>query len=261
VFEWPSARHIYLSPHLDDVVLSCGGTLFQQARQGETIAVVTIFAGSPPPRPLSSFVEELHQRWQAAAPTVDLRDPPAVRRQEDLRALRRLSAAILPMHLPLSDCIYRTDSQGNALYDSRDQIFGEVSGEDPTRSTLETAGPPPPGTIVYAPLGVGHHVDHQIVHDWARGWGLPAQVRYYEDYPYAADEAALRTITENLHDWEQTCNTISERALAAKIEATACYETQISSFWENVEAMKVALTKQVQRSSGECFWREGSQLG
>ena len=27
-------RWIYLSPHLDDAVLSCGGLIFEQSRQG-----------------------------------------------------------------------------------------------------------------------------------------------------------------------------------------------------------------------------------
>jgi LmbE family N-acetylglucosaminyl deacetylase len=259
VFDWPSAQHVYLSPHLDDVVLSCGGSLFQQARRGETIAVVTVFAGSPLSGRLSPFAEELHQRWQNAAPTIDLSDPSAVRRLEDFRALRHVSATIRVMHLPLLDCIYRTNAYGETLYDSREQIFGTVSGDDPAASVLEAIGPPPPGMNIYAPLGVGHHVDHQIVQQWVENWALPpTRVRYYEDYPYAADEAALIAVTEDRPGWERTVVSINKRALKAKIEAVACYETQISSFWVDVEVMSGALTEQADRSGGEGFWVQGS---
>jgi LmbE family N-acetylglucosaminyl deacetylase len=55
---------IYLSPHLDDVVLSCGGLVWEQARQGERVEIWTICAGDPPPIPLSSFAASLHERWQ-----------------------------------------------------------------------------------------------------------------------------------------------------------------------------------------------------
>ena len=41
-------RWIYLSPHFDDAVLSCGGVIFEQSRQGIQTEIWTIFAGSPP---------------------------------------------------------------------------------------------------------------------------------------------------------------------------------------------------------------------
>ena len=40
-------RHIFLSPHLDDVVYSCGGTLGVQVSTGIRPLVITVFAGVP----------------------------------------------------------------------------------------------------------------------------------------------------------------------------------------------------------------------
>ena len=40
--------HVYLSPHLDDAVLSCGGLIHRQVVAGQRPLVVTIFAGTPP---------------------------------------------------------------------------------------------------------------------------------------------------------------------------------------------------------------------
>ncbi|WP_366972639.1 PIG-L family deacetylase, partial [Thermoflexus sp.] len=36
-----------LSPHPDDAVLSCGGTLYRTARAGIPVRVITVFAGDP----------------------------------------------------------------------------------------------------------------------------------------------------------------------------------------------------------------------
>ena len=54
--------HVYLSPHLDDAVLSCGGMIHRQAQAGERVVVVTVCAGDPPPGPLSDFARSLHER-------------------------------------------------------------------------------------------------------------------------------------------------------------------------------------------------------
>ena len=88
---------IYLSPHLDDAVLSCGGRISQQTARGEKVLVVTVCAGDPPPAPLSEFAQALHIRW--ALPF----HPVAARRDEDEAALAVLGASAL--HLPLPDCI------------------------------------------------------------------------------------------------------------------------------------------------------------
>lgn len=40
-------NHVYLSPHLDDVIFSCGSAISKQHRIGDSILVITIFAGTP----------------------------------------------------------------------------------------------------------------------------------------------------------------------------------------------------------------------
>ena len=46
---------IFLAPHLDDVVLSCGGQIFLETEAGNSVLVVTIMAGDPPQRTLTTF--------------------------------------------------------------------------------------------------------------------------------------------------------------------------------------------------------------
>ena len=79
----------YLSPHLDDAALSCGGRIYQERQAGLAVLVLTLMAGDPPPEAAeTSFVAELHARWELDAAS----NPVAARRAEDKRALSLLDA-------------------------------------------------------------------------------------------------------------------------------------------------------------------------
>lgn len=255
---WPTARHIYLSPHLDDVILSCGGMIYQQARRQEAVAVITLFAASPPDQSrLSPFARSLHARWQRSAPPgLDFSDPSAVRREEDYRAFAILHPSIQVCHYPLPDCIYRTDPiTGEALYASEAALFGPVSPADPALRELESVPPLPADAVLYTPLSVGGHVDHQIVRNLAERWGLEqGQVRYYEDYPYVTQAGQLEKALGRPEEWIAHVIPLSEDALRAKIEAVAVYTSQISTFWPDLEAMAEALRSHCERTGGERLW-------
>jgi len=176
--------HVYLSPHLDDAVLSCGGRIWQQVQAGERALVVTIFAGVPSPdAPLSPFAQALHALWGLA-------DAIAARREEDTAALALLQAEAV--YWPYLDCIYRRAPDGSFFCDGEETLFGEVH---PAEGALiaELAGrfralTLEQGGTLYAPLAVGHHVDHQVVRRAVAGI---EDVVYYEDYPYAEEPGAL----------------------------------------------------------------------
>ena len=119
---------IYLSPHFDDVALSCGGLVWEQSQARENVQVWTICAGEVPPGPLSPFAAELHARWEAG------QNAPAERRVEDLAACRAMGA--VHRHFDLPDCIYRRGlDQTTHLYASEEAIFGPIhpEEEDPGR--------------------------------------------------------------------------------------------------------------------------------
>ena len=257
---WPGAQHIYLSPHLDDVVLSCGGTIGAQVARGERVAVITIFAGSPPrDAGLSRYAQMHHERWLTSAPHgVDFSDPAAARRVEDIRAWAAISHAVQVVHLPLTDCIYRCDVDGQALYTSREAIFGAVQDGDPAVAVLAGVPPLPDGAKLIVPLGAGHHVDHQIVRTAVENWGIDAgQVRFYEDYPYAVEPDALSTALGDRAGWIHSMQPLDERMLAAKSGAVAQYESQLSTFWQSAEVMSQALHDHAAQIGGERFWMRG----
>ena len=86
-------RHIFLSPHLDDAVYSCGGTLGVQVSTGLHPLVITVFAGVPSPNlELSPYATEIQRDmgFRQNAQTVF-----NTRREEDARALEYLNVDYL----------------------------------------------------------------------------------------------------------------------------------------------------------------------
>jgi LmbE family N-acetylglucosaminyl deacetylase len=222
-------RHVYLSPHLDDAALSCGGLIHQQAAAGQRPLVVTIFAGLPPrDEELSDFAQFLHERDRN-------QDMVTARLAEDQAALAVLGADYLRLAYP--DCIYRGRLHaGEAYYASEGALFGavhpaEAGLPDELAAALAELVPADAGVTLYAPLTVGNHVDHQLTFAAARllagqGW----QVRFYEDYPYVErEEGALAAAlaARGIDRWQPVAIPLSEDDLAAKIAAIACYRTQV----------------------------------
>jgi LmbE family N-acetylglucosaminyl deacetylase len=234
-------RHVYLSPHLDDAVLSCGASIHRQAAAGKPVLVITFFAGEAGvDMPLSPFALVQHEYWGNAP------QPMALRCAEDMAALTLLGAEA--RHLDYLDAVYRVGSHGQWLYTDLSALLGDVHPEDPLLA--EGGGPLadrlleviPTGdqAMVYAPLGVGRHVDHQLVHAAARAFldkGYP--LAFYEDYPYAERAGALETalIAAGAEHWPAEARPLDAEDLAAKVSALAYYRTQMSALFGGAEAM------------------------
>jgi LmbE family N-acetylglucosaminyl deacetylase len=226
--------HLYISPHLDDAALSCGGRIWQQVQAGAQVTVVTVFAGAPAPEaPLSPFAQEMHARWGLA-------DPVAARWQEDAAALALLGAE--GVYWSYVDYIYRRALDGSFLCDGEEALFGEVHpAEDALIAELadrfRVLAREQCGTI-YAPLAVGHHVDHQVVRRAVEGL---AGVVYYEDYPYAARTGTLDAAL-GVEQWQAELVSLSQEALETKIAAIACYGSQLTSLdWADAAEMATAV--------------------
>ena len=225
-------RSIFLSPHPDDAVLSCGGTIYQLAENGYRPIVITVFGGYRPSGvPLSEFARSLHIRWQLGE------DAPVARRDEDRAACDRLGAMLI--HLPFADAIYRIEptsslSAPRYLYDSEEAIFGPVHEPniieqvaEALQSKLRLAGS---SVRVFVPLTAGRHVDHIITR--AAAERLRLDVIYYEDYPYAEKPEQLARILGDA-DYQSETVELSDEALQAKIDAFLCHRSQISTFYQD----------------------------
>jgi LmbE family N-acetylglucosaminyl deacetylase len=253
-------QRIYLSPHLDDAALSCGGRIYQERQAGLSVLVLNIFAGDPPPAATeTAFVAELHARWELDS------NPVQARRAEDKRALALLDAASLYWELP--DCIYRRHpATGQFLYYTEKHLSGPLhpSEEELVKAVTQrlAALPLALGGRVYAPLTVGGHVDHRLARQAAEAWGAPGgELVYYEDYPYAERPGALAAVLKD-GNWRDEIAPLAEREMAAKITAIACYDSQISTFFSDVDEMAQRLRAYAANVGGgdgwaERYWRQG----
>jgi LmbE family N-acetylglucosaminyl deacetylase len=186
----PSA--VYVSPHLDDAVLSCGAAIAERTSQGERVLVVTVCTGEP--ERIGPFAARLHAFWGLSAG-----DAVTLRRAEDRNALARLGAEA--MHLGLLDAIYRRPD----LYDCDERLYGPILDDEAyvdhvCRRLLQLYAQHPNSTW-YVPLGVGRHVDHQIAHVGGRRLlRAGARVGFYEDVPYVFASGALETRLGDVSD-------------------------------------------------------------
>lgn len=241
---------IYLSPHLDDVALSCGGQVYMLGEIERPVLIVTVMAGEPPGLATSNYAQALHDRWQLQIDVV------ARRRAEDIRACQILGADHLYWDIP--DCIYRSHNEtGDSLYISDRDIFGDVHPSEAELAIVlsNRIQSLPAHKRLIVPLGVGNHVDHQITRLAAEQAG-PNRLVYYEDYPYAADPSALDAVTQtDCASWQATMIPLSEAAIMNKIEAIAAFESQLSTFYQNRADMERAVRQYHRSIGGERVWR------
>lgn len=245
-------HRIYLSPHLDDVVFSCGGLVRDQANRGETIEIWTICAGDPPVGELSAYAQQLHDRWRLG------RDAVTPRRAEDVNACALVGAE--HRHHDLPDCIYRRDPlSGGYLYTGDDGIFGALAeieaGQLAPALARTWARQIPAGAEIVSPLGLGGHVDHQLVRLAAELMERP--LKYYADTPYvfAWESEIPNLLPENAL---VEVLPVSEEGLKSWIAGNAAYESQISSFWESLEEMESLFRGYAERNGGIRLWRKGN---
>lgn len=224
----PNNRHIFLSPHFDDVVYSCGGTLGVQASCGLRPLIITVCAGVPSSGlELSPFALQMHKvmdfRQETTVETIV-----ATRRKEDASALDYLNADYLWLDYP--DAIYRGTP---AHYTQNEQLFGEVNPSDlevdkQLAQDLIALHKGLPDTVWYAPLGVGRHIDHQIVASAVdRLIQQGANVKLYEDFPYVLKEGALEERLKELGGTLEPAYVEMSEMLHLRQEAAEMYTSQV----------------------------------
>lgn len=171
-------KNVYISPHMDDGVISCGGRILKQLNNGESVLVVTVFTGN--------IDEERKPRGQALAHLINTND----RRVEDKRAMERLGVDYL--WLDYIDSIFRRKSPllrygvtpGSSDAEKR---LSEDLITDVRKICVAAAN-----SNLYLPLGVGQHMDHQILFQVGRRLQQPCEISFYEDIPYALFPMALK---------------------------------------------------------------------
>ena len=212
--------------------------------------VVTATAGNPPDAEFSAYAQGQHAGWQLVVDTV------AQRRQEDIRACSLLGADWL--HWDVPDCIYRRHPiTGETFYNSDAELFGVVhSAEMPLINILaQRMLELPSADAVFAPLGLGDHVDHQLIRQAALG-AFGNRLHFYEDYPYIQRHGAASRVGKVDAGWACDLVEISAEAHQTKVEAISAYNSQLSTLFGSKEAMKAQVDAFNAENGGECIWKQ-----
>jgi len=237
-------RHIFISPHLDDAVLSAGGFIYDRTHtDGARIEIWTLSGGVPPEADSSPLAQFLHAQWGFASAAETVR----ARRLEDRQAAKIVGAT--PVHFDFLDCIYRRGADGEWLYPA--SVFvppHEADAHLPAAMTSVLAAELKPDDVVYSPLAIGNHVDHVLTRQAAEALGRP--LLYYADIPYLLKHPeAIESLGQGK---PLAARRVSQAGLDAWVRGIVSYRSQLSSLFESPEKMAHAIAEYAH--DGLHFW-------
>ncbi|MBI3176263.1 MAG: PIG-L family deacetylase [Chloroflexi bacterium] len=239
-------RWIYVSPHLDDAVLSAGGLIYEQARAGQPVEIWTMMSGFPPEEAISPLAQVLHYQWGFPTAEEAIRG----RRAEDEAAAAMVGAKTV--HFDFLDCIYRRGADGSWLYAMG--VFDPPVDEEadlPDQIAAALLARLQPDDQVICQFSVGRHVDHVTVRRAVERLG---RLLWYDvDLPYAfnhPEEAAPNTA-----GMKESLQPVTETGLRAWLEAIQAYKSQLSSIFETPEGLLEAVRASWRDKGGIGLWR------
>jgi LmbE family N-acetylglucosaminyl deacetylase len=204
---------LFLSPHLDDVVFSCGGLAASLAAAGWDTVLATAFTRSVVPATGFALACQLDK---GLSPELDYM---ALRRAED-----EVAAGLLGFGTNRWLNLLEAPHRG---YEAAAELFGAIQQSDSVFLELAahfialSAEFQP--DLVLAPQGLGNHVDHQQV-VLAAGRSFPAdRVAYYRDTPYAIralDAAALPAVPAGVGSTVPIGDVLDRKIAAAQAYAS-----------------------------------------
>jgi len=214
----PRPTALFLSPHLDDVAFSCGGTVAALHRLGWRVAIGTIFTASVP-RP-SGFPLAC-QLDKGLAADIDYM---ALRRDEDTAFGRAVGVDDL-FWLGLPEAPHRGYASAPALF--ADILPGDAITRDVHAAITGLVGRLAPH-LVFAPQAVGGHVDHrQVVHAALGLKAVADRLIWYRDLPYAEKWPESPTDPALPRGLVEIPTRLDSVDLGAKLAGCSCYATQV----------------------------------
>lgn len=228
-------KFIYLSPHFDDAVYSCGGLIHNQVSAGNQVEIWTICGGQPQ-TPLSAYARDMHEGWGTSENTIQQRN------SEDANACKILGASRIVFDIP--DVIYRYSSWGEPIVSSDEELFTPLHEEElPLVKNLSKQFLKllEDKDNLISPLAIGGHIDHRLVRLAAEETGLP--LRYYQDYPYITWEQECQPpldLVQGLMPVQMQLNHEDFEDWQIGIQA---YSSQFTSFWKSSKELEESLIR------------------
>jgi LmbE family N-acetylglucosaminyl deacetylase len=163
------ATTLVISPHLDDAVLSLGGSIAAWAAAGERVVIASVYTTGPP----LANVAPAMRKWAdyEARRAEDAAACAAIGAEQ--RWLGQIERAFRPPYLTGVGMFTTPPDRGG---------FTTLAAVTEAIAALRDLDP---GRIA-VPLGIGNHIDHVEVllaaTDWAHASGLADRLVFYEDF-------------------------------------------------------------------------------
>ena len=250
-------RVVILSPHLDDAALSCGGLLHSLQGRVSTL-VVSICCGTTRVLAADGSSKPPHRRGHVS---------PRIRRREDIAAMHSVNADFV--HLSFADGIYRRSPlTGKLIYRNARERWVAPRIEDTAhieelylvlrRLCLDLGS-----LVLLSPIGIGHHVDHQITAQVAvRLAAAGATLLFYEDFPYVADPRLGRGDQDDPHAALARLHLAAAKRFVVpvdvegKVALLQHYATQVPALFGDDDGMRARIAGHQQQSvPSEIYWR------
>ncbi len=257
VITHPAYDYIYISPHLDDVPLSCSGTICSQKAQELNILVVTVFAGELQP-PFSPFAQSVHRTWHAPEER-----PYRVRKEEERKAMAMLGVDYL--WLGWFEILYRDPELSEvsdlfcepgtlAVHPADASLFATLCSW--LNDVSRTYSP----VQMVVPLGLGWHRDHSLVFQAALQVLDRNHLLFFEDFPYATYYSG-----DELMEYVKPYNMIPvevdiSECLEQRIAVSEAYQSQIPTFYYAAPGFREAIREYTlvageQKRFVERYWK------
>lgn len=228
-------RCVFISPHLDDAILSCGGLMLELSRKTELTVINVFTVAHSGPYTLSA-----RKFLQASGDFNNADELYNARIAEDQQALSKLGVNVT--NLGFEDALFRTKPKKtlfgkvlpefNHIYPTyKWHITKSVNKTDPAltdvRKQLKKINQKK--TVVFAPYGIGNHVDHQLVNTVSKS--LFKKLVLYSDFPYNI----------RLNDYGSKNEMYRKIELTPKLEEKTTliklYQTQFTGLFPDGEVM------------------------
>ena len=200
----PRYRAVIVSPHLDDAVFSCGGTIAKLVKEGPVL-VLNLFTRYLSDVKIRGVVlgEERYKEEADAARFLGY----------ESRNLGELDVSFRREAYKKLGNIFRPPVAEDMewLPTLREKVFTVLSGLDYEQ--------------LYVPLGIGWHVDHILTHLLFEPRAGDANLLYYEDAPYCCIPHSTRYRLNELATYPRAPNDLS---LAPSNELRAWWQSAMS---------------------------------
>lgn len=228
-------KYLFLSPHLDDAILSCGAYIYKLIQNNSKVIIATVFSGSIESHHLSPLARSFHSNCKLGD------DAMYVRRLEDKNASKFIKAD--SMYLNLHECLYRRNKDGQHRYLKRSDIFNaninmEKDTIDKVILVLSDKLRLNSFEEIYIPIGIGRHIDHLILREaietlYAQIYRNMEKINYYEDIPYVCNNRDVNWKIELTKELDYYSYDISKKDFNIYIKAISLYKSQLHVLWKN----------------------------